>query len=258
MIIRIGNFFFHYRNGLFPVFYALLFIRSVPLAPNFRTAAVIGLAVGLVGQLFRAVTIGLEYIVRGGRNRQVYADGLVTGGMFSHCRNPLYVGNFLMLVGLGIASNSTFFLAVVIPSFAFIYWTIIAAEENYLRQKFGADFQNYCSRVNRLLPNFRGFKNTIQGTQFNWRRLITAEYGSTYIWVTGMLAVTLRNALSEPGANSREGIVPWLWAGLLAAGLCYLTARILKKTGRLNSPTPSKEKEPAKPAPIVLRDSTNR
>ena len=70
MIIRIGNFLFHYRNGLFPLVYALLIFKSQPLLHDYRLAAAIGFLVALTGQLLRAITIGLDYIVRGGRNRQ--------------------------------------------------------------------------------------------------------------------------------------------------------------------------------------------
>lgn len=236
MMIFIGNFFFHYRNALFPVLYALLFVRSTSIGEDFRIAAIIGFVIAMTGQVLRAITIGLEYIVRGGRNRRVYAEGLVTGGVFAHCRNPLYVGNFLIIVGLGIASNSKFFLMIVVPVFAFIYMTIIAAEENYLATKFEAPFQDYCSRVNRVLPDFRGFRTTIRGSRFNWRRLMSAEYGSTYIWITGMLAVTLRNAMRDTSPHSNAAMIESLWIGLIGAGIGYVVARFLKKTGKLNPP----------------------
>src|SRR6266498_3883692 len=151
MMIKIGNILFHHRNGLFPLAYTLLIFKSQPVFQDYEIAALLGFLVGAIGQLLRAVTIGLEYIIRGGRHRQVYAEKLVQGGVFAHCRNPLYLGNFLILLGVGVASNSTLFLAVGIPFFAVAYWAIIAAEENYLRRKFGTEFDDYCARVNRLI-----------------------------------------------------------------------------------------------------------
>src|SRR5208282_5943486 len=156
IMVRIGNFFFHYRNGLFPLVYLLLIFKSPGLFPDFRTALAIGLAVTVLGQFLRAITIGLEYIIRGGRNRQVYAEKLVTGGIFTHCRNPLYVGNLLIILGVGGASNSHLFMCIGFPFFLFAYRAIVAAEENFLRNKFGAEFDEYCARVNRFLPNFSG------------------------------------------------------------------------------------------------------
>ena len=234
-MIRIGNFFFHYRNALFPLAYLLLFLNGPRLIADYRLAVAAGLAVALAGQGLRAVTIGLEYIIRGGRNRQVYAEKLVQGGIFAHCRNPLYVGNFLILLGLGIASNSGLFLAVGIPFFLFAYGAIIAAEENFLRSKFGDEFAAYCARVNRLVPNFAGLGATLQGMQFNWRRLISAEYGSTYAWLAAIILLTLKNLWTSGDYQRRQGMVWVLWSLLLLVTVAYGIARYLKKSGALKT-----------------------
>lgn len=239
-MVKIGNFLFHYRNGLVPVVYALLALKSRPLLPDYSVAALAGFLVGLTGQLVRTVTIGLEYIIRGGRNRQVYAENLVQGGLFGHCRNPLYVGNFLILVGVGLASNSVLFVSVAIPFFAFAYWAMIAAEENYLRDKFGQEFDAYCARVNRFVPNFSGLSQTLSGMRFNWRRLITAEYGSTFIWLAAIILVTLKNVWLNGEFQTARPLVWTLWALFAIVTLAYAIARLLKKTGLLNAdPKPS-------------------
>jgi len=236
-MVKLGNFLFHYRNGLFPLVYLLLFFKSSPVVEDYRLAAAAGFAVALLGQLLRAVTIGLEYIIRGGRKRQVYAEKLVQGGIFAHCRNPLYVGNFLILLGVGIASNSVLFLSLGVPFFFFAYWAIIAAEENYLRNKFGQEFDEYCNRVNRLLPNFSGLGQTLAGMTFNWRRLISAEYGSTYIWLAAITLVTLKNAWLNGEYQANRPFIHALWFLFVAVSLAYVAARYLKKSGRLEAAT---------------------
>jgi protein-S-isoprenylcysteine O-methyltransferase Ste14 len=232
-MVKIGNFFFHYRNGLFPLVYLLLILKSPGLFPDFRTALVIGFCVALAGQLLRAITIGLEYIIRGGRNRQVYAEKLVTGGIFSHCRNPLYDGNLLVILGVGIASNSLLFMCIGFPFFLFAYRAIVAAEENFLRNKFGAEFDEYCARVNRFFPNLSGLSQTLSGMRFNWRRLITAEYGSTFAWTLAVILVTFKNLWLRNEYQSSPLLVSALWIALGADILAYAIARYLKKSGRL-------------------------
>jgi len=248
MIVKIGRFLFHYRNGLFPLVYALLLLKSPPLLPDFRIALVIGFLVALSGQMLRAITIGLEYIIRGGRNRQVYAEKLVTGGIFSHCRNPLYVGNLTILLGVGIASNSLLYLCTAIPFFLFAYWAIIAAEEDFLRNKFGQDFDDYCKRANRLLPIFSGITRTLSGMQFNWRRLVSAEYGSTFVWTLAIILVTFKNLYVLGEYQTSPALVTTLWISLGVVVLAYAVSRFLKKTGRLESaaaPPPPPEAAPA-------------
>jgi protein-S-isoprenylcysteine O-methyltransferase Ste14 len=237
MMIRIGNFIFHYRNGLFPIVYLLLIFKVQPVFSNDYVAALWGFAVALSGQILRAATIGLDYIKRGGKGRQVYADRLVTGGIFAHSRNPLYLGNFIIILGVGIASNSLLFLASAIPFFLFSYAAIIAAEENFLRKKFGKEFEAYCARVNRIFPHLSNLRQTLGAMEFNWKRLISKEYGTTFIWLFASVAVTIKNAWLDHGSNFNRPIIWGLSFILLLISLAYVAARYSKKTGLLNYTT---------------------
>lgn len=234
-MVRIGNFLFHYRNGLFPAAFVLLFWKYRPVFDSDLVAAAIGVSVALVGQALRAVTIGLAYIIRGGKNRQVYAEDLVTGGLFSHCRNPLYDGNILILAGVGLASNSLVFIAVMMPLFLFAYRAIIAAEENFLRGKFGQQFDDYCARVNRYWPRFSGLRETVRGMEFNWQRLIVKEYGSTFAWTAGALAVVMKNLWMSGDYTLQSPLLQALAASLVLVTLAYGIARYLKKSGTLQA-----------------------
>jgi protein-S-isoprenylcysteine O-methyltransferase Ste14 len=180
-MVSIGNFFFKYRNLLFPIFGISIFIPSPPLftaegfGPNyFAWPVLLGFLMVILGQGFRAMTIGFKYIVRGGKDKKVYAVDLVTEGMFHHCRNPLYVGNILMLLGVGLLSNSLYFVMIIVPIFCFIYQAIVLAEENYLRGKFGPQYDLYAQDVNRWVPNLNRMRATFRGAIFNWRRYLQA------------------------------------------------------------------------------------
>lgn len=232
-MVKIGNFLFHYRNGLFPLAYLLLFVQGKPVFEQDWVAAALGFAVAMSGQIIRIVTIGLAYIIRGGRNRHVYAKDLVTDGLFSHCRNPLYVGNYLVLLGLGVAANGWVFVLVGFPGFYFAYRAIIAAEENFLRGKFGAAYDAYCSRVNRLIPSFSGIGDTLRGMEFRWDRVIVKEYGSTYAWMLGMTMVVMKNRWMRVGyGNARIEVLALAGVAVLLT-LAYVIARQLKRSGRL-------------------------
>jgi protein-S-isoprenylcysteine O-methyltransferase Ste14 len=228
-MVRIGNFLFHYRNGLFPVAFALLVWKGRPLFDDDLVAAGVGFGVAMLGQLLRAATIGLAYIIRGGKKRQVYAEDLVTGGLFSHCRNPLYVGNLLILAGVGLAANSLLFMAVGMPLFLFAYRAIVAAEENFLRQKFGQEFDEYCARVNRFLPSVSGLRRTLRSMEFNWRRLIVKEYGSAFAWTAGALLLVMKNLWSGGQYTPHSPLFQALGGALALVIAAYGVARFLKK-----------------------------
>lgn len=213
----------------------MLFVPSLEVFPNPVTAMIIGFTVTLLGQLTRVITIGLVYIIRGGQNRRVYAEDLVTTGIFSHCRNPLYVGNILILVGLGIASNSLLFMAVFTPLFLFFWQAIVLAEENYLRNKFGAQYDEYCSKVNRWLINFKGLGKTISSMEFKWKRVIIREYNSTYIWMTGAVLIVMKHFYVHKDQFDFQSNLYTFIGILVLLLLLYLFARYLKKSRKLVS-----------------------
>ena len=239
-MVAIGNFFFKYRNLLFPVFGASIFIPSPPLfteevfGPNyFAIPVVLGIVIAIIGQGFRAMTIGFKYIVRGGKDKKVYAVDLVTEGMFHHCRNPLYVGNILMLLGVGLLSNSLYFVVIVVPVFCFIYQAIVLAEENYLRGKFGPQYDAYAHDVNRWIPSLRGIQETFRGAIFNWRRYLLNEYNTLYMLLLSMYLVLLVHHPALVRLPAIEKLKLSAIVVVVLTGL-FLYVRHLKKTNRLS------------------------
>lgn len=235
-MIQIGNFFFKYRNFLFIILYLLLFIPSPPLfgektfGQNYYLYPIIlGLLVTITGQIIRGMTIGLAYIVRGGRDKKVYADQLVTEGIFTHVRNPLYVGNILMLLGVGILANSLIYVAVIMPLFLFIYQAIVLAEENFLRNKFGASFDEYTKKVHRWIPNLSGIGKTFSAMSFKWKRWLIKEYNTQFVWLSGIALILL---FKYPQlTNGDESLRNTLAAGAVAVFLTYyLFVRYMKKS----------------------------
>ena len=237
-MITIGNFFFKYRNWLFIILYLLLFVPSPPLFGEktfgqyyYWWPIIIGLVITITGQAIRGATIGLAYIIRGGKEGKVYAEELVTTGIFSHCRNPLYVGNILMLLGVGVLSNSLLYVAVIMPLFMVIYQAIVLAEENFLRSKFGDSFNQYCSRVNRWIPSLKGISSTFNSMHFKWKRWILKEYNTQYVWLTGIVLILLFKFPQLTDFNEQKrNLLLAIFLPLLL--LIYLLVRYLKKSGK--------------------------
>jgi len=236
MIVGLGNFLFKYRNLVFPLLFVLLVLGTEPFLGNRQTEKwiyVTGFVIALSGQIIRALTIGLAYIVRGGRDKKVYAKTLVKDGIFAHCRNPLYLGNILIVSGLGVVADSTVFYFIGIPFFVLSYMAIIKAEESYLSGKFGEEYREYCGRVNSLIPDLSGIRTTLESMTFNWRRLLVKEYGTTYAWITVMILLIVKNQYVHYG---HEVSRPVLWiasSSFIAVTIFYALVRYLKKTERL-------------------------
>jgi len=93
---------------------------------------------------------------------RVEAEFLCTSGPYSYTRNPLYLGNFIIGMGVCMAINEWYAYALFIASFAFVYSIVIPYEERFLQGKFGNAYLEYKARTGRLMPALKGYK---AGTQ---------------------------------------------------------------------------------------------
>lgn len=232
-MVKIGNFIFHYRNTLFPIFYLVLFIPSPKIIDGFFLPIIIGLIIILIGQSIRIVTIGLVYIIRGGRNRQVYAEDLVTEGIFSHCRNPLYLGNVIEIFGLGVLANSIVFICIFFPLFVFFYQAIIIAEEDFLIKKFGSEYEKYFTTVNRWIPNLRGINETLSSLKFNWKRVIIKEYNATFAWSVAAILLIMKNYRNYFSVQEFNNSFMYFIFAIIFLTMAYSITRYLKKSKKL-------------------------
>lgn len=192
-MVAIGTFLFRWRNAIVPWLFVLLLLPGPRLFAEPWLALLVAVLVTGMGQAVRALTIGLRYIKRGGRGGTVYAADLVTEGIYAHVRNPMYVGNVLICLGVAIASNGLLVTLLAVPLATFAYAAIVAAEERYLREKFGAAYDAYCRDVPAWIPDFRGLRNTLSGMTFNWRRVVVKEFGTPWGWISAIGALTLLN-----------------------------------------------------------------
>jgi len=234
-LVRYGELMFRHRNYVFPLLMLGLFTGFRPAYIDASGGGSlwldgVGVGVCMLGQLMRAAVVGLAYIKRGGVDKKVYAESLVTTGIFAHCRNPLYVGNALILSGLFVIHGNPWALTLGGTFFALSYVAIVAAEERYLAAKFGAEFDAYRARVPRWWLRLSGLTATFASMRFNWRRLVIKEYASAATWILAASAlVAFKDWLRPEGA----GLVAPAALVALLTGAFAVSVRVLKKSGRL-------------------------
>lgn len=82
------------------------------------------------------------------------AGRLVTHGPFAWSRNPIYLGNTILLIGLAfLLGNGWFLPAAVLAAYA-TQELAIRREEQHLAARFGSQWQAYAARVPRWLRPF--------------------------------------------------------------------------------------------------------
>lgn len=80
---------------------------------------------------------------------------IVTTGVFSFSRNPLYLGGICVLLGIALALNLAWALVFLLPALVACHYVLIAPEERYLAAKFGQEYQTYAASVCRWFGRSR-------------------------------------------------------------------------------------------------------
>lgn len=193
---RQGNWFFR-RRGYLPLLMVPLLLAAMVFSnrvafldrdPQEEYWLLVCLGVSLLGLLVRVLVIGFVPSATSGRNtREQRASILNTTGMYSVVRHPLYLGNFL--IALGIALDTKVFWFVLL--FATIYWIyyerIMYAEESFLRHKFGEEFNRWAAATPAFLPRFRQFR--APDLTFSLRMVLRREYPGLLLIAVGFAAL---------------------------------------------------------------------
>ncbi len=161
----VGNWLFRWRSYL-PLLLLVLVIATLLSAPadmdelardeeiiDLWAAEFVGLLISLFGLSVRALAVG--YTARrtsGGNTREQVADSLNTTGMYSVVRHPLYLGNFIIWMGLSLPLESWQFSLMVALIFVLYYERICYCEEEFLRQRFGPQFVDWAARTPAFVP----------------------------------------------------------------------------------------------------------
>ena len=122
-------------------FFAMpLFVLTVK--PTFLSLG-LGAPMALFGLAFRTAASGSLR-----KNK-----ALARHGLYRLCRNPLYFGSFVLLVGFTVMGGRWIHLATFPPLFLFVYDGIIQKEEIWLATKFPEEFPSFLISTPRFFPH---------------------------------------------------------------------------------------------------------
>ena len=186
---NISNIFFKYRSYTPIPFLLLMVIFAEPSVMSM----IIGFAIAISGELIRYWGVswaGSETRTTGG----VGGTYLIISGPFAFVRNPLYVGNILLYIGIGIMSWSLFpyLQMVALLFFAMQYHFIVLGEEKYLKEKFGETYSNYVKNVPRFIPRFRSYKHsTLEQPPYNPKAGVKSEKRTLQAFILVSLIIVI-------------------------------------------------------------------
>jgi len=231
-MVPIGQFFFKWRNMLFPLTVLALFLLTPPAQVILGSAVLetlldaTAIAIIALGVLIRLLVIGFFDVARDGAKKTAHADALFTRGMFGISRNSLYLGNLTIYTGVFLLHGTPLVFLLGVALFLFIYYAIIFSEEAFLAQKFGEAFTGYTNSVPRLLPKLSNWGAATAGMNFSWKRAVFGEYN-----IIGQAILMVALAMwYESYRATGAAMIPVPAAVLLALDAVFLlTIRTVKR-----------------------------
>lgn len=88
-------------------------------------------------------------------NRKTHEGQLITTGVYSLVRNPVYTAFIFVFTGILLLTGNIILLGLPVFFWAFLTILMKKTEEKWLKNKFGQEYQIYSSRVNRVIPWFK-------------------------------------------------------------------------------------------------------
>jgi len=178
-----GNYLFKYRGSLplvillvgLAVFVQHAWLNRAEIPTLFdEIYKYVCLAVSLLGLLVRIYTVGHTPKDTSGRNTSgQLAEVLNTSGIYSTVRHPLYVGNFLMWLGIGMLSMNVWFIVAFILAYWVYYERIMYAEEAFLRTKFGDSYMQWSEKTPAFIPSCKNWSKPLM--PFSWKKILKKE-----------------------------------------------------------------------------------
>lgn len=150
---------------------------------------------------------------------------LNTTGLYSIIRNPLYVGNYFMWLGIGMLTCNLWFVGLFTLIFWIYYERIVYAEEEFLREKFGDAYLKWAASTPVFIPYRLKWQKS--DSPFLWRKVLKQEKN-------GFLALFLVFFLFDLIAtriSTHQWIIhkPWLLVMVIFSVVAYVAIKLLRK-----------------------------
>lgn len=233
---RVGNWLFRWRSYLPLLMIGLFLLALESFGYSHQDAAedrgweIFYLTISFLGLGIRMYTVGCAPRGSSGRNvKGQRACVLNTTGMYSISRHPLYLGNFLIWVGIVSSVGSWWFVAIMVLIFWLYYEKIMFAEEEFLRREYGDRFLKWAEETPAFLP-MKLRKWRPPDLPFKLKNALRREYSGFF----AIIAVFFALELIEDRIAEGKFTLDLMWSALFVFGLAvYLILLLLKKKTNL-------------------------
>jgi len=149
---------------------------DIKMGPDFHHWwLMLSIVVSLSGLAIRWVTVAFVPAGTSGRNTtEQRAHQLNKSGVYSAVRNPLYLGNFIAIIGVVFILKVWWDIVITCLAYWLYIERIIATEEKFLASRFGDEYQQWAEKTPAFIPNFKSWVSAKES--FSLRTLLRREY----------------------------------------------------------------------------------
>ncbi|MBZ5556673.1 MAG: isoprenylcysteine carboxylmethyltransferase family protein [Acidobacteriia bacterium] len=162
-----------------------------------------GVAVTLLGEVIRLW--GVHHIGAISRTRTDRLGPLIDSGPFAIVRNPLYIGNIGLWVGVALTARLLWMAPIIALLLAAEYHAIVKWEEQLLLSRLGEPYRDYTTRVPRWIPGshrgargergtnqVRSANSAVPAAAFSWKETLFSERGTLVAIAAGYVLLWLK------------------------------------------------------------------
>ena len=226
-----GNFLFKYR-GQIPI---VLFLAAIPVVfftdysvfnyDSRMWLTAFAIVVSILGFWVRFYTIGTTPKGTSGRNTQEQvAEVLNSTGIYSMVRHPLYLGNYLIWIGIVLYTFNFWFFLCVSLAYWLYYERIMFAEERFLERKFGPAYMDWSMTAPAFVPAFGQFRKS--EVSFSLKAVLRREYSGFLATVIGFIFIDVLREYFSTGDLYMDDLHLWI---LVISVIITLVLRTLKR-----------------------------
>ena len=185
------------RLSFIPIIFVAVFVR-----PSWSSESARGFIMELGGYIFLlaglATRIWCTFYIGNRKSKEIIAEG-----PYSISRNPLYIGSFLLAIGVGLCFENLLILllvpAIIIPT----HIITVRLEETHLEAEFGEQYRMYKQKVPRFWPRFSNY-NSPEMVNVSVRSMRRIAKDTTAILLLPMIEDLLE-------LLHQNGVIPVLW-----------------------------------------------
>lgn len=190
------------RIYLLRLIFVPIILVAVFVSPSWSQESTLSFAVEFAGYLFLLagliIRIWCSFYIGNRKSKEIIAEG-----PYSICRNPLYVGTFLLAIGVGL-SFENWLMLILVPAIIIPVHIITARmEETHLESMFGQQYRMYKQTVPRFWPRFSNY-NSPETVEVNIHSLRRIAMDTAAI----LLLPQIEDSIELLHDN---GIIPILW-----------------------------------------------